>query len=99
MVPGASRRNARRRYMARHRKVESTRPEAMSPFRWSRRLKRGPSMSSRRERLPGVGGVKLLHAAAAVPLGLEVRDQALDLAEVYPVRARIRASVLGVFHV
>ena len=51
------------------------------------------------DRLLGVDGVKLLHAAASVPLRLEVGDEALDLAEVHPVRARIRASVLGVFHV
>ena len=40
--------------------------------------------------------VELLGAAARVPLRLELRQQAMDLAEVHAVAARVGAPVLGV---
>ena len=43
-----------------------------------------------------VGEVELLGAPASRPLGLEVREQALNLSEIRPVAPRIGAAVGGV---
>jgi len=43
-----------------------------------------------------VGSIELLHAPPAVPLRLELGQKAPDLAEVHPIRPRVRAAVLRV---
>ena len=43
-----------------------------------------------------VGSIELFHAPPAVPLRLELGQEALDLAEVHPIRPRVRATVLGI---
>src|SRR5437870_8488585 len=43
-----------------------------------------------------VGGVEFLRSPAGIPLRLEIREHAVDLAEVHPVAPRVGSPVLRV---